>query len=173
MRAGRHHEHFIVDMIQGGAGTSTNMNANEVIANRALEILGRARGTYDVVHPNEHVNRSQSTNDVYPTSIRIALHTALDELRDALKRTLRRNGCQVGRVQRHDQDGPHAVAGRRADDTRPRVQGMGAHADGRCRSAGRSAGADARDEHGRHRHRHRHHRVARSSRSRCASIFPR
>lgn len=84
LRAGRHHEHFIVDMIQGGAGTSTNMNANEVIANRALEILGRARGTYDVVHPNEHVNRSQSTNDVYPTSIRIALHTALDVLRAAL-----------------------------------------------------------------------------------------
>ncbi len=84
LRAGRHHEHFIVDMIQGGAGTSTNMNANEVIANRALEILGRSRGTYDVVHPNEHVNRSQSTNDVYPTSIRIAVHTALDGLRDAL-----------------------------------------------------------------------------------------
>jgi aspartate ammonia-lyase len=84
LRAGRHHEHFIVDMIQGGAGTSTNMNANEVIANRALELLGRERGTYDVVHPNEHVNRSQSTNDVYPTAIRIALHTALDELRDAL-----------------------------------------------------------------------------------------
>jgi aspartate ammonia-lyase len=85
IRAGRHHEHFIVDMIQGGAGTSTNMNANEVIANRALEILGRSRGTYDVVHPNEHVNRSQSTNDVYPTAIRIALHTALDGLRDALR----------------------------------------------------------------------------------------
>ena len=85
IRAGRHHEHFIVDMIQGGAGTSTNMNANEVIANRALEIIGRARGTYDVVHPNEHVNRSQSTNDVYPTSIRIALHTALDGLREALR----------------------------------------------------------------------------------------
>ncbi|MBC7843052.1 MAG: aspartate ammonia-lyase [Gemmatimonadaceae bacterium] len=84
IRAGRHHEHFIVDMIQGGAGTSTNMNANEVIANRALEILGRSRGTYDVVHPNEHVNRSQSTNDVYPTSIRIALHTALDVLRATL-----------------------------------------------------------------------------------------
>ncbi len=84
IRAGRHHEHFIVDMIQGGAGTSTNMNVNEVIANRALEILGRARGTYDVVHPNEHVNRSQSTNDVYPTSLRIALHTALDGLRASL-----------------------------------------------------------------------------------------
>ncbi len=85
MQSGRHHEHFIVDMIQGGAGTSTNMNANEVIANRALEILGRLRGTYDVVHPNEHVNRSQSTNDVYPTSIRIALHTSLETLRDAVR----------------------------------------------------------------------------------------
>ena len=85
IRAGRHHEHFVVDMIQGGAGTSTNMNANEVIANRALELLGHARGSYDVVHPNEHVNRSQSTNDVYPTAIRIALHTALDTLRDALR----------------------------------------------------------------------------------------
>ena len=84
IRAGRHHEHFIVDMIQGGAGTSTNMNVNEVIANRALEILGRSRGTYDVVHPNEHVNRSQSTNDVYPTALRIALHTALDGLRSSL-----------------------------------------------------------------------------------------
>ncbi len=84
LRAGRHHEHFIVDMIQGGAGTSTNMNANEVIANRALELLGRSRGTYDVVHPNEHVNRSQSTNDVYPTSIRLALHSALDGLRETL-----------------------------------------------------------------------------------------
>ena len=89
LRAGRHHEHFIVDMIQGGAGTSTNMNVNEVIANRALEILGRTRGTYDVVHPNEHVNRSQSTNDVYPTSIRIALHTALDVLREALRNLCR------------------------------------------------------------------------------------
>ena len=84
LRAGRHHEHFIVDMIQGGAGTSTNMNANEVIANRALELLGVARGSYDVVHPNEHVNRSQSTNDVYPTSIRLALHASLDKLRDTI-----------------------------------------------------------------------------------------
>ena len=56
VRAGRHHEHFLVDMIQGGAGTSTNMNANEVIANRAGELLGRPRGEYDAVHPNNHVN---------------------------------------------------------------------------------------------------------------------
>ncbi|MEI7983199.1 MAG: aspartate ammonia-lyase, partial [Bacteroidota bacterium] len=67
------HNHFVVDMIQGGAGTSTNMNANEVIANRALEIMGHQKGEYQFCHPNNHVNMSQSTNDVYPTSIRIAL----------------------------------------------------------------------------------------------------
>ncbi len=80
IRAGRHHEHFVVDMIQGGAGTSTNMNANEVIANRALELLDKQRGSYDVVHPNNHVNLSQSTNDVYPTAVKIALHHAIEHL---------------------------------------------------------------------------------------------
>ena len=85
IRAGRHHEHFLVDMVQGGAGTSTNMNANEVIANRALELLGRKRGDYGVVHPNNHVNLSQSTNDVYPTSVKLALHTSIDALRAAMR----------------------------------------------------------------------------------------
>ena len=85
MRSGRHHEHFLVDMIQGGAGTSTNMNANEVIANRALELLGHAHGEYGVVHPNNHVNLSQSTNDVYPTAVKLALHRSLDGLRAALR----------------------------------------------------------------------------------------
>lgn len=65
---------FKVDMIQGGAGTSTNMNANEVIANKALEIMGYPKGRYDIVHPNNHVNCSQSTNDAYPTALRIALY---------------------------------------------------------------------------------------------------
>jgi len=64
---GHHHGHFVVDVIQGGAGTSTNMNANEVIANCALEILGHRRGDYRFCHPNNHVNLSQSTNDVYPS----------------------------------------------------------------------------------------------------------
>ncbi|HVZ77615.1 MAG TPA: aspartate ammonia-lyase [Gemmatimonadaceae bacterium] len=85
IRAGRHHEHFLVDMIQGGAGTSTNMNANEVIANRALELLGQARGTYATVHPNNHVNLSQSTNDVYPTAVKLALHASIEHLRDAMR----------------------------------------------------------------------------------------
>jgi aspartate ammonia-lyase len=83
IRAGRHHEHFLVDMIQGGAGTSTNMNANEVIANRALELLGKERGDYRTVHPNNHVNLSQSTNDVYPTAVKLALHHSIEELRTA------------------------------------------------------------------------------------------
>ncbi|HEX6965158.1 MAG TPA: aspartate ammonia-lyase [Gemmatimonadaceae bacterium] len=85
IRAGRHHAHFLVDVIQGGAGTSTNMNANEVIANRALEILGHARGEYDIVHPNSHVNLSQSTNDVYPTAVKLALHANIDWLKDSLR----------------------------------------------------------------------------------------
>ncbi len=70
---GKYTYHFVVDMIQGGAGTSTNMNANEVIANRALEIMGYEKGQYEFCHPNNHVNLSQSTNDAYPTAIKIAL----------------------------------------------------------------------------------------------------
>jgi aspartate ammonia-lyase len=84
IRTGRHHEHFLVDVIQGGAGTSTNMNANEVIANRALELMGKERGEYQFVHPNNHVNLSQSTNDVYPTAVKLALHRAIEELRTAM-----------------------------------------------------------------------------------------
>ena len=70
---GKWHENFPIDMVQGGAGTSVNMNANEVIAHRALEILGRQKGDYQYVSPNDHCNCGQSTNDVYPTSIRLAL----------------------------------------------------------------------------------------------------
>ncbi|MEP6779735.1 MAG: aspartate ammonia-lyase, partial [Gemmatimonadaceae bacterium] len=84
IRAGRHHEHFLVDMIQGGAGTSTNMNANEVIANRALELLNHPRGDYEKISPNTHVNLSQSTNDVYPTAVRLALHSSIEGFRKEL-----------------------------------------------------------------------------------------
>jgi aspartate ammonia-lyase len=82
---GKLHSHFVVDMIQGGAGTSTNMNANEVIANRALEILGYDRGEYDYCHPNNHVNLSQSTNDAYPTAVKIALINANARLVEVLR----------------------------------------------------------------------------------------
>src|SRR5699024_4004125 len=69
---GKLHDQFIVDPIQGGAGTSINMNANEVIANRALELLGKEKGDYDIIHPNIHVNMAQSTNDAFPTAIHIS-----------------------------------------------------------------------------------------------------
>jgi aspartate ammonia-lyase len=84
IRDGRLHDQFVVDIIQGGAGTSTNMNANEVICNRALEIMGHARGQYEHLHPNEHVNLAQSTNDVYPTAIRIATCFAVEQLLEAM-----------------------------------------------------------------------------------------
>jgi aspartate ammonia-lyase len=76
---------FPVDVFQGGAGTSTNMNINEVIANRALERLGLPRARYDVLHPNDHVNLAQSTNDVYPTAIRLAILFSHGSLRSALE----------------------------------------------------------------------------------------
>jgi len=77
---GKLNDQFVVDVIQGGAGTSTNMNANEVIANRALELLGCERGDYKKLHPLEDVNMSQSTNDVYPTAVKVALRFKIDEL---------------------------------------------------------------------------------------------
>jgi aspartate ammonia-lyase len=108
---GHWHGHFVVDVVQGGAGTSTNMNANEVIANRALELLGFARGDYQHCHPNNHVNLSQSTNDAYPTSVRVAtifkqrqLYEALAELREALSAKGRElhSVLKMGRTQLQD-----------------------------------------------------------------------
>jgi aspartate ammonia-lyase len=84
IREGELLEHFVVDVIQGGAGTSTNMNANEVIANRGLERLGNRRGEYRFLHPVDDVNMSQSTNDVYPTAVNVALHFAIDRLAAAM-----------------------------------------------------------------------------------------
>lgn len=84
IRDGALQDEFVVDLIQGGAGTSTNMNANEVIANRALELLGEPRGHYAVLHPLDHVNLGQSTNDVYPTAVKLALDAHLAALLAAL-----------------------------------------------------------------------------------------
>jgi aspartate ammonia-lyase len=81
---GRHADQFVVDVYQAGAGTSMNMNVNEVLANRANEILGAARGTYDPVHPNDHVNMAQSTNDVIPTAMRLAALDGVGPLVQAL-----------------------------------------------------------------------------------------
>lgn len=85
IREGKLHDQFIVDPIQGGAGTSSNMNANEVIANRALEILGHEKGNYTLVNPNNHVNMAQSTNDVFPTANRIAILNMLKTLREEME----------------------------------------------------------------------------------------
>ena len=85
IKSGLIHSPFVVDMIQGGAGTSTNMNANEVIANRTLEIMGRKKGEYEYCHPNNHVNLSQSTNDVYPTALKIAIINSTEVLIEVLK----------------------------------------------------------------------------------------
>ena len=82
---GKHHEQFPVDMIQGGAGTTTNMNINEVVANRALELMGHQKGEYQYCHPNNHVNMSQSTNDAYPTSFKLAFIFMNEELVADLK----------------------------------------------------------------------------------------
>jgi aspartate ammonia-lyase len=85
IRAGRLHDQFVVDVIQGGAGTSANMNANEVVTNRALELLGHARGEYEKLHPLDDVNMGQSTNDVYPTAVRVALVWAARRLREGME----------------------------------------------------------------------------------------
>lgn len=105
------HDQFVVDVVQGGAGTSSNMNANEVIANRALEILGHPKGDYSRLHPNDHVNLSQSTNDVYPTAVKLAtifgikqLLAALEELEQACagKAGEFRTVVKMGRTQLQD-----------------------------------------------------------------------
>ena len=105
------HDQFIIDPIQGGAGTSTNMNANEVIANLALEILGHAKGEYQYLHPNDHVNLSQSTNDAYPTAVNIATYfatqpllAAMQQLEDSClaKATEFRTVVKMGRTQLQD-----------------------------------------------------------------------
>ena len=108
---GQHNDQFPVDMIQGGAGTSTNMNANEVIANRALELMGHKRGEYQYCSPNDHVNRSQSTNDAYPTAIHIGMYLAhlrfkrhFEELIEAFSRKAVefKDILKIGRTQLED-----------------------------------------------------------------------
>jgi len=105
------HEEFVVDVMQGGAGTSTNMNVNEVIANVALDLLGKAHGDYTVLHPNDHVNMMQSTNDSYPTGLRVAVLLALEPLLETLMdlaKSLRvksaefRDVLKLGRTQLRD-----------------------------------------------------------------------
>jgi aspartate ammonia-lyase len=109
--AGKLHDQFVVDMFQGGAGTSTNMNANEVIANRGLELMGHAKGDYKHLHPNDHVNCSQSTNDAYPTAIKLAVIfslkdtlAAMAELKQAMERKEKEfaHVLKMGRTENQD-----------------------------------------------------------------------
>ena len=98
---GKHHEHFPVDMIQGGAGTTTNMNANEVICNRALQIMGHEPGQFQFLSPNDHVNGSQSTNDAYPTAIHMGLYASHLKLRPHLQQlidSLRKKASEFAHV---------------------------------------------------------------------------
>ncbi|KAK8795720.1 hypothetical protein WA158_000376 [Blastocystis sp. Blastoise] len=109
--SGKFNDQFVVDMIQGGAGTSTNMNCNEVIANRALEIMGHKKGEYQYVSPNDHVNKCQSTNDTYPSSAKLGMafqHYAFTEEMENLIEALRRKArefdgvIKMGRTQLQD-----------------------------------------------------------------------
>ena len=120
--AGRLRDQFVVDVYQAGAGTSHNMNVNEVLANRAAELLGGARGEYLLVHPNDHVNMGQSTNDVFPTATRLAL--LLGHRRSACVRARAGRGAvdQGQAVRRHREGRADASAGRGADDARAGVQ---------------------------------------------------
>ncbi|MEW5748830.1 MAG: aspartate ammonia-lyase [Candidatus Thermoplasmatota archaeon] len=99
--AGELHDQFVVDDFQAGAGTSFNMNANEVIANRALELVGRQKGDYSAIHPNDHVNMSQSTNDTYPTAMRLCILIIAQDLLDnleVLRRAFMRKGMEFQRI---------------------------------------------------------------------------
>src|SRR5712692_60981 len=99
--AGKLEDQFVVDVYQAGAGVSFHMNANEVLANRAIEILGGQRGNYEVCHPNDHVNFGQSTNDVFPTAMRLAAILLFDEVVQSLgelERSLARKGKEFDHV---------------------------------------------------------------------------
>ena len=120
--AGTLDDHFPVDIFQTGSGTSTNMNANEVIANRADELLGEARGS-KAVHPNDHVNNGQSSNDVIPTAIHVSALLAIrDDLEPALVRARGFARGQGGAVRRDAQGRPDAPDGRHADHARSGVR---------------------------------------------------
>ena len=132
---GQYHDQFLVDWYQGGAGTSTNMNANEVLANIALELTGHKKGDYQIVEPHDHLNMSQSTNDSYPTAIKVAFILRNDKLIAELQKLVGVVPREGRRVHRHRQDGPHRTAGRGADDRRtgvPRVRGVARKRDRAC-----------------------------------------
>ena len=152
---GQHRDQFIVDVYQAGAGTSHNMNVNEVLANRANELLGGERGKYAPVHPNDHVNMAQSTNDVIPDrdAPRHPRHAP------AIPRRPRHAGrvapAEGQGIRSRHQVGPHAPAGCHADPAGPGVHRLRCHGRAPSREAHPRRGMAARPEHRRHRGRHR------------------
>ena len=156
---GKYHDQFLVDWYQGGAGTSTNMNANEVLANIGLELTGHKKGEYQFLEPHDDLNMSQSTNDSYPTAIKVAFILRNDKLIEELQKLVGVIPGQRRCVPRDREDGAHRDAGRRADDGRtgiPRFRGIAGRRDPAV--AGRGE-VPVRREHGRHRDRHRHQRA--------------
>ena len=171
IRGGALLDQFVVDLIQGGAGTSTNMNVNEVVANRALEHLGRPRGAYQSLHPLEHVNHRAEHERRLPDRDQARPgqpHSGPARRARHAARGLRREGR---RVRGRPQDGPHPAAGRRAHDAGPGVRGLrGDPRRGRA-APRRGSPAAARAQPRRHRHRHRAERpprVPRPGRGRAA-----
>jgi hypothetical protein len=156
-------DQFVVDVYQAGAGTSHNMNANEVLANRAAEILGGARGSYDRVHPNDHVNMGQSTNDVYPTATRLALLLGSAGLVASARRAGRRPRSEGHRVCPHSENRTHPPAGRRPDYPRPGIFGIRRVRSSRRRRCRPRSAATVRAEHRRYRGRYRLERGRRLS----------
>ncbi len=158
---GKYRDQFPVDWYQGGAGTSTNMNANEVLANVALELTGHKKGEYSVIDPHDDLNMSQSTNDSYPTALKVAYILRNDKLIaevEALAQALRAKG---NAVPAHAEDGPHGDAGRGADDRRAGAALARRRPRGRDPAAPRRGEVPLRGQHGRHRDRHRPERPRR------------
>ena len=118
---GKYHDQFTVDWYQGGAGTSTNMNANEVMANIGLELTGHKKGDYKFLEPHDDLNMSQSTNDSYPTAIKVALILRNEKLIAELQKLAASFRAKGNEYIERREDGAHRAAGRGADDGRPGV----------------------------------------------------
>ena len=153
--AGKHDNQFVVDAYQAGAGTSFHMNVNEVIANRACELMGGKKGDHALVHPNDHVNMAQSTNDVIPTAMRLAAHALAGPLTQemaALAASLDRKAQEFVEIL---EVGPDAFTGRRPDHAGPGILGLSRLRAGLAGVAGakprRAFGAGTRRERSRHR----------------------
>ena len=160
MLDGKYHDQFQVDWYQGGAGTSTNMNANEVLANIGLELGGHKKGEYQFLEPHDDLNMSQSTNDSYPTAIKVALHPAQRQAdRGAASSSSRRSARRATRILEIVKMGRTEL-----QDAVPMTVGQEFHAfaaslEGEIQLLKRRGEVSLRGQHGRDRHRQRHQRA--------------